>query len=380
MKYSRTRKAGDRGSRMSLEQGFIRAIVENPDDDAHRLIFADWLEEHGGAAGAARAEFIRIQCERARPGGDQLRRNHTWAREQELLLAHEADWVAPLRPWVREWQFGRGFVERVRIPAEYVLGQGRQVFEQTPVRHARFNEATRHIAELVKMPELSRLGSLDLGYNSLTEETIRPLAKTLYLAQLNSLNLANNAHLRNAGAVTLARASLPGLWELYLYGTGLGPAGLAALLRARDWPGFTVLDLHSNPLLAAGATTLARSPRVAALVRLDLSSTQGNDRGARALADSPFLGHLKQLGLNYYRMTDAGAEALAAARSLHGLEELDLSGNDIGDAGAIVLAESKAFTRLRRLNLGANPIAGETAQRRLRERFGDGVILPGRPA
>jgi uncharacterized protein (TIGR02996 family) len=42
---------------------FIRAIVENPFDDAPRLIFADWLEEHGDAA---RAEFIRVQCEVAR--------------------------------------------------------------------------------------------------------------------------------------------------------------------------------------------------------------------------------------------------------------------------------------------------------------------------
>jgi uncharacterized protein (TIGR02996 family) len=365
---------------MSLEQGFIRAIVENPDEDAHRLIFADWLEEHGGEAGAARAEFIRIQCERARPGGDQLRQARTWAREQELLAAHEATWIAPLRPWVREWRFGRGFVDWVRIPAEYALGKGRQVFERTPVHHARFNEATQHIAALAGMSELSRLGSLDLGYNSLTAEAIRPLATSPHLARLTSLNLANNAQLGIPGALTLAMALLPRLRELYLYGTGLAPAGMAALLGARDWPGFTVLDLHSNPLQAAGATALARSPRVAPLVRLDLSSTHGNDRGTRALADSPYLGNLKQLGLSHYRMTDAGAEALASARSLHELEELDLSGNEIGNDGALALARSQVLVRLRRLHLRGNlAITSTPTWQKLRERFGDGFGVPAGP-
>jgi len=27
--------------------GFLRAIREPPDDDTHRLVYADWLDEHG---------------------------------------------------------------------------------------------------------------------------------------------------------------------------------------------------------------------------------------------------------------------------------------------------------------------------------------------
>lgn len=37
---------------------FIRTILENPDDDGPRLVYADWLEEDGRAE---RAEFIRLQ-------------------------------------------------------------------------------------------------------------------------------------------------------------------------------------------------------------------------------------------------------------------------------------------------------------------------------
>ena len=39
------------------------AIIAHPDDDTPRLIFADWLEEKGDSA---RAEFIRVQIDRAR--------------------------------------------------------------------------------------------------------------------------------------------------------------------------------------------------------------------------------------------------------------------------------------------------------------------------
>src|SRR5690349_16557452 len=47
---------------MDHEGAFLQAIREQPDDDAHRLIYADWLEEQGGAERTARAAFIRAQC------------------------------------------------------------------------------------------------------------------------------------------------------------------------------------------------------------------------------------------------------------------------------------------------------------------------------
>jgi len=48
---------------------FLRAIAESPDDDATRLMFSDWLDDHGHHQ---RAEFIRLQVELARmdPGED----------------------------------------------------------------------------------------------------------------------------------------------------------------------------------------------------------------------------------------------------------------------------------------------------------------------
>jgi uncharacterized protein (TIGR02996 family) len=50
---------------MTSEQVFLESIIAAPDDDGIRLIFADFLEEHGQAE---RAEFIRLMIERDRAG------------------------------------------------------------------------------------------------------------------------------------------------------------------------------------------------------------------------------------------------------------------------------------------------------------------------
>jgi uncharacterized protein (TIGR02996 family) len=44
------------------EAAFLAAIIERPDDDVPRLVFADWLDEHGQPE---RAEFVRVQVELA---------------------------------------------------------------------------------------------------------------------------------------------------------------------------------------------------------------------------------------------------------------------------------------------------------------------------
>lgn len=43
---------------MRASEHFLVAIRASPDDDAPRLVYADWLEERGDVRG----EFIAIQC------------------------------------------------------------------------------------------------------------------------------------------------------------------------------------------------------------------------------------------------------------------------------------------------------------------------------
>jgi uncharacterized protein (TIGR02996 family) len=92
---------------MTHDDAFLQAILDAPDDDTPRLVYADWLEEH---AEPERAEFIRVQCRLARtPEGDP-RRQVLEARERELLDRQD-EWLGRLRSPLLHWKFRRGLVD-----------------------------------------------------------------------------------------------------------------------------------------------------------------------------------------------------------------------------------------------------------------------------
>jgi uncharacterized protein (TIGR02996 family) len=68
-----------------VETAFLRGILAHPEDDTPRLVFADWLEEHGAPE---RAEFIRLQCQLAMMSEGDPDRGQLLDRESELLRAH----------------------------------------------------------------------------------------------------------------------------------------------------------------------------------------------------------------------------------------------------------------------------------------------------
>src|SRR5262245_31666860 len=96
---------------MSDHEAFLSAILESPDDDAPRLVYADWLDEHGDPD---RATFIRVQIELARlPEFDPQRPRLRWAERQLRNAAGEA-WLPPV-PDLGRPTFRRGFVEAVEM-------------------------------------------------------------------------------------------------------------------------------------------------------------------------------------------------------------------------------------------------------------------------
>src|SRR5262245_64243242 len=98
---------------MTHDDAFLQAVVENPDDDAPRLMYADWLEERGDPRG----EFIRVQVALARSAEDDERRPEWTAREKVLLDLYKSEWTAPLRGLAVACWFRRGFVDEVTLDA-----------------------------------------------------------------------------------------------------------------------------------------------------------------------------------------------------------------------------------------------------------------------
>src|SRR5262245_45881025 len=93
-------------------------MMADPEDDAPRLVYADWLEEHGGPADAARARFIRSQCRRARLDPDSPEANRLFAQEQQLLGQHAGAWRRGLPAFTREARYWRGFLDGVEVTAD----------------------------------------------------------------------------------------------------------------------------------------------------------------------------------------------------------------------------------------------------------------------
>lgn len=69
---------------MPPDEEFLATIIATPDDPLPRLVYADYLEEHGKPEQAA---YLRIQCELARLPADDPRRPMLEAKEQDLLPA-----------------------------------------------------------------------------------------------------------------------------------------------------------------------------------------------------------------------------------------------------------------------------------------------------
>src|SRR5439155_17436977 len=86
---------------------FLEDIRQHPDDEAPRLILADWLDDYGDETDRGRAELIRVQCALARPGRSP---SPLRLREHELLLRHAEDWLGPLARMVEDYCFDRGML------------------------------------------------------------------------------------------------------------------------------------------------------------------------------------------------------------------------------------------------------------------------------
>ena len=186
---------------MTDRDALRRAILESPADDAPRLIYADYLDEHGEPE---RAEFIRVQCEIARFEWRTIDRTdvvcsqdveaHEALRSRELGLLRDArlTWLWPGAPKESQTEtdrsighmgpaggprfvFRRGFVVQITCPTAVLLGgvcgtyengwhhRGSFAFGSIPCQSCRGSGATPGIAaELFRREPVEQVRLSDL--------------------------------------------------------------------------------------------------------------------------------------------------------------------------------------------------------------------------
>lgn len=154
---------------MTAEETFTAGILADPDDDTARLVFADWLEEHGQQP--ERAEFIRLQIalsrdepewERVRLKSEphielQARVALAKRRERELLERPQSNgwfnwsaWSYSMNNWLaclpgenfrEHMRFERGFVSWIAITSRRWVEGCRDILGSQPVRRVHLTDS-----------------------------------------------------------------------------------------------------------------------------------------------------------------------------------------------------------------------------------------------
>jgi uncharacterized protein (TIGR02996 family) len=206
---------------MAEHPGLMQAIIDAPDDDAPRLIYADWLDDQGEAL---RAEFIRLHCR----WGQLLEEHRDPYRvisSEELRQEHRDCLLAPLvslglSPWMYassypvrgcRFHFRRGLVEEIEVNGEEMLTRlGKcveQVFERTPLRRLQLvpediysydeNEGRSPLIlgvlrAVVGLPRVAQLRELSFSRYRLGDAAARALLDSPYLRPETRLIVENH--------------------------------------------------------------------------------------------------------------------------------------------------------------------------------------------
>src|SRR5438874_337468 len=119
------------GTNVETKAALLRAIRESPDDDAPRLVYADWLEEHGDPD---RAAFVRARVRLARLSPRDPARAPLGATAAALLKRHGRRWREGLPRWAAtKARYERGFLETVTASIQQFVRGAAALFEAEPV-------------------------------------------------------------------------------------------------------------------------------------------------------------------------------------------------------------------------------------------------------
>jgi uncharacterized protein (TIGR02996 family) len=325
-------------------QAFLSAIVEDRNDPAPCLVLSDWLEEHDDPA---RAEFIRLQCERARryPGyGPPPRCSDE--REAFLAQAHGRRWCRG-KPWHSVQDCWLGFPARIR---------------------ERMQEAIPQLLETI--PTLCWLELYCQGGRASPANQLRPLLELPELTRLRSLTLT-------------------GYWGTGPHSEGVADELIALLASCPHLAGLEALCLRNHQIGPAGAAALAFSPHLARLTTLDLGGNRIGREGFQALLESPTLNRLRWLDVSGEVWDDAyndyaqplqpvgapnvgseGLRLLAICSGADRLRWLNIAGNELSPTSAEALLRSPYLSGLERLHSGEWPYGEDAICGMLKERFG----------
>lgn len=279
------------------------AVLADPDDDAPRLVYADWLSERGDPWG----ELIAVQIARTRADTPELE-----ARESTLL------YQLPQELLPRQ-SYRRGFVEILSVHCDDL--------------EARLPDSC--------VRDLRVFGGTKIVDGRIPHEAGAKTAAALPRMRLRALSLTTTD---DQDLATLLQA-LDGSLDRFSYGlpwAGTLTEHVVAITRSR-------LRVSSLTLLGISPDALASLAAWHPLRSLAIQESRIGPGVFASFVDAPAFVRLEHLDLT---QTHVGEEdVFAIASSELPLRSLDLSGNLLGPAVARRIAETPRFASLGSLGL-----------------------------
>jgi uncharacterized protein (TIGR02996 family) len=329
---------------------WLTLIRAQPDDDAPRLAFADWLDDHGEPDFA---RFIRLEIEL-----DPLPKDRRRRALQEEAQGLRRKLPLDMRPKGYYMKTRRGFVDSVQgnpwnlrpaLPTlgpyapkltVHLNGNAKRVGQaELTLARGGPDAVGEAIRELFTSSWVQSWTVLECHNLPLTEERLRSMIEPGHLLHLERLCLHDSA---DDGAIrVLGEAALPQLVTLELkqenQRMGWGRRSLTVqavrfLIDTTLLEQIQTLSLVGEWLGDAELEALAASPRLASLKHLTLVRRREASKGLNTLLSSRHLANLERLNLAHPRIDDEdypqipeAITILADLQQLPGLRELEIS-------------------------------------------------------
>jgi len=356
------------------ERQLLNAILKNPNDDSARLIYADWLEEHGDQD---RSEFIRIQCELSKLRYDDDRVSGLRAHEMRIMSRRLPDWRGE-HNYVR---FHRGFIEELEFcqPEDFVR-DAKELFSKFPITDLEIGSQGEpgwgpSVADCEELRHVKCLRLTQQRSHFTDFPDFRAILSSPHLTGLEALDASGGhrygdeqiSELLGLRAKGKMLPSLRNLRRLSLNDMRFTDHGVRALVKSRLAKTLTHLDLSENSgrdqdapgITADGVRELIESPLWARLEELNLGRSQFADGAAlRLIANALPRSRITKLGLTSSLFRESRhldlPEALVGAESWGRLEALNLAGNELNGDGLRILTQCPHLAKIKWLSLEFN--------------------------
>ncbi len=328
---------------MISEDELLGAIAADPDNDAPRLVYADWLATHGQGE---RAELIRLQCQMARLPQSDRRVRQLRQRSRQLLHRHQTEWLGVPASGTGELEvtWRRGFAEHVVLSRRSGRSSRRGLSQEDALQRLSRWPLVRSLdlsrMSVPALAALAQLGQLEELILHRVPQAALPLSPLSQLSQLRRL-IIRDTKLSPDDLQTLA--SLKRLQHLELPSVRIGDRGLEILA---DLPSLEVLNIHRGAITTSGLRYFLKNFHQLRELDLSWSLLDGQHLG--------FLGGLPRLcRLSLKGNLLSTAEELGL---LTQLEELNLRATGVAFGALGSMGALRGLARLQTLNLGFNPL------------------------